>query len=324
VGALSIERISVSKLIINRGLPGSGKSTQTFRDVMENYEKVIRVNRDDLRKMLHNSVWLGNKTEGNVIRMRDAAIRAGLKSGQTVISDDTNLDPSVVKHLAKIAEFFGAEVEVRDFDVPLNICIDRNSKREGSAKVPDEAIRGMHKKWFKNGKFPENPLGTSAIKPVTFAKYVPDKSLSKAVIFDIDGTLASHDGVRSPYDYTKVSLDNPREAVIETVKNYLQLQKYVVIFLSGREDSCRKDTITWLEKHIELSGFEFYLDSYWELHMRQAGDKRQDRIVKGELFDEHIRNRFNVEVVYDDRDQVVDLWRTELGLNCFQVNYGAF
>lgn len=310
------------KFIINRGLPGSGKSTQTFRDVVADYENTVRVNRDDIRAMLHKSVWLGKSTENNVVLMRDAMLRSACKSGKSlVISDDTNLDPKVVKHLAKIAEFFGYGVEVRDFDTPLKVCIERDAQREGIAQVGEDVIRGMHKKWFKGGKFPENPLGK--IEAVTFEPYVPDLSLPDAVIFDIDGTLASHEGVRSPYDYTKVLLDLPREAVVNALKMYANAD-YAIIILSGRESSCREDTISWLNQHVRLDKYAEYNDLHWELHMRPTGDKRQDRIIKGELFDKYIRNNFNVHCVYDDRDSVVSLWRNELKLDCFQVNYGPF
>lgn len=310
------------KFIINRGLPGSGKSTLTKMEVASSYNDVVRVNRDDIRKMLHDSVWKGQETESVVVIMRDAMIRAAMKAKKPlVISDDTNLDPKVVKHLAKIAYFFGYEVEVRDFDLPLRVCLERDSKREGTEKVGHEVIYGMHKKYFKGGKFPENPL-KNQIEAVRFEPYVADLSLPKAVIFDIDGTLASHEGVRSPYDYTKVGLDNPRQAVINALANY-DRQGYVVIILSGREDSCRPDTIEWLYTNTSLGSLKEAWGS-WNLFMRSAGDKRQDRVIKGELFDKHIRNSFNVEAVFDDRDQVVALWRDELGLDCFQVNYGAF
>lgn len=310
------------KFIINRGLPGSGKSTQTKKEVAADYNNVVRVNRDDIRKMLHDSVWKGQETESVVVMMRDAMLRAAMKAKKPlVISDDTNLDPKVVKHLAKIADFFGYEVEVRDFDVPLRVCLERDSKREGIAKVGHEVIHGMHKKYFKGGQFPENPLGK--MEAVTFERYVPNVKLQKAVIFDIDGTLASHEGVRSPYDYTKVGLDAPRQAVINALENYA-LNDYAIIILSGREDSCRGDTLEWLGKYTCLNHINTYKVGSWNLFMRPAGDKRQDRVIKGELFNQHIRNNFNVEAVFDDRDQVVSLWRDELGLDCFQVNYGAF
>ena len=310
------------KLIINRGLPASGKSTLTKMEVAADYNNVVRVNRDDIRTMLHESVWKGQETESVVVMMRDAMLRAAMKAKKpVVISDDTNLDPKVVKQLAKIGEFFGYEVIVRDFDVPLKECIERDARRDGKSSVGEDVIRGMHKKYFKGGQFPENPLGK--IEVVQFEPYVADLSLPKAVIFDIDGTLASHEGVRSPYDYTKVGLDKPREAVVNAMENYA-LNDYVIIILSGREDSCRGDTLVWLGNNTCLGLMDRFKIGDWHLFMRKAGDKRQDRVIKGELFDKHIRYNFNVEAVFDDRDQVVSLWRDELKLDCFQVNYGSF
>lgn len=310
------------KFIINRGLPGSGKSTATKEQVTADYNNVVRVNRDDIRTMLHDGVWKGQETESVVMMMRDSMLRSAMKARKSlVISDDTNLDSSVVKHLAKIGEFFGYEVEVRDFDIPLKTCIERDALREGRARVGEDVIREMHKKYFKNGQFPENPLGK--IEAVTFEPYVSNPDLPDAVISDIDGTLASHDGVRSPYDYTKVLLDLPREAVVNALKMYANAG-YAIIILSGRESSCREDTISWLNQHVRLDKYAEYNDLHWELHMRPTGDKRQDRVIKGELFERYIRNNFNVHCVYDDRDSVVSLWRNELKLDCFQVNYGDF
>lgn len=314
----------MTKLIINRGLPGSGKSTQTFRDVVSDYEGTVRINRDDIRAMMHKSVWLGKRTESNVVLMRDAMIRAACKANKaTVISDDTNLSAEVVKHLASIGEFFGYEVEIRDFDTPLETCIERDAQREDKAKVGEAVIRKMHKDFFKQGKFPENPL-KNQVQAVKFEPYMPNLELPRAVIFDIDGTLASHKGIRSPYDYAKVLLDNPRPAVIQAMKIYA-LMDYSIIILSGRESSCKEDTLKWLKIYAPfLWELQERLGLHWELNMRSTGDKRQDRIVKGELFNRRVRNNFNVETVFDDRAQVVDLWRQEFKLDCFQVNYGDF
>ena len=51
---------------------------------------------------------------------------------------------------------------------------------------------------------------------------------------------------------------------------------------------------------------------------------RGDRVVKRELFDAHIRNQWNIVFALDDRDQVVDMYRQDLQLPVFQVNYGGF
>jgi len=57
--------------------------------------------------------------------------------------------------------------------------------------------------------------------------------------------------------------------------------------------------------------------------MRPTGDNRKDAIVKREIFDREIRDRYRILFVLDDRNQVVDMWR-ELGLTCLQVAPGDF
>lgn len=62
---------------------------------------------------------------------------------------------------------------------------------------------------------------------------------------------------------------------------------------------------------------------YHELLMRNKDDNRKDSIIKKELFDKHIRGRYDVMFVLDDRNQVVEMWRS-LGLKCLQVENGDF
>lgn len=58
--------------------------------------------------------------------------------------------------------------------------------------------------------------------------------------------------------------------------------------------------------------------------MRASEDYRKDAVIKKEIFKREIQNQFYVEFLLDDRNQVVDMWRKELQLACFQVNYGDF
>jgi hypothetical protein len=46
------------------------------------------------------------------------------------------------------------------------------------------------------------------------------------------------------------------------------------------------------------------------LYLRRTGDRRKDFVVKKEVYDRHIAGRYTVRVVFEDRDQVVRLWRT--------------
>ena len=48
------------------------------------------------------------------------------------------------------------------------------------------------------------------------------------------------------------------------------------------------------------------------------------KTIKKEIVDEHIKGKYFVKFVLDDRDQVVDMWRKEMGYACLQVNYGDF
>jgi len=80
-------------------------------------------------------------------------------------------------------------------------------------------------------------------------------------------------------------------------------------------DSSQPQTERWLAKHNV---------PYDMLIMRKHTDTRKDSIIKKEIFDEHIKGKYFVRFVLDDRNQVVDMWRQDLGLPCLQVYYGDF
>jgi hypothetical protein len=61
-----------------------------------------------------------------------------------------------------------------------------------------------------------------------------------------------------------------------------------------------------------------------EIFMRPEGNNEKDSVIKKRLFEQHIRGKYYVDFVLDDRDQVVKMWRHELGLPCLQVAEGNF
>ena len=135
-------------------------------------------------------------------------------------------------------------------------------------------------------------------------------------IFDIDGTLADHQGLRSPYDESKVSEDSPITPVW-AVLNCL-IKEYKIIFVSGRTTICEEATNYWLWKHLPNRSL-FYKP--YDLYMRQAGDNRKDSIVKKEIYDTKILPYYNIIGVFDDRLQVLNmLW--ENNIFTFSVNQG--
>jgi hypothetical protein len=129
-------------------------------------------------------------------------------------------------------------------------------------------------------------------------KYIPDTTKPKAIIVDVDGTIA-HMHNRGPFDWYKVGEDKFDEFVGGIVTD-LHNQGYIIIFLSGRDDSCYNETMMWLDCHFE---FPIY-----GLLMRGYKDYRKDNIVKKEIFFRDIAPFYNVHAVIDDRPQVVRMW----------------
>jgi predicted kinase len=304
------------KLLIFRGLPGSGKSTQAKSLVATDPESFIRVNRDDLRKMMHDGVYVKGSpinpgTEQSIINAELALVRRGLRAGLTVIDDNTNLPSRSVKQLVEIAETLGVPWEIVDFtDVPVNTCVDRDETRQ--ARVGEAVIYDLHSKFVKGKPYPL-PFEYNPKPEIRMDRYVPDITKPRAIIVDIDGTVALMNGKRTPHEYDKVSLDDPNWPVITVVQELSATHR--VLFTSGRKDSCWDDTADWLSTYFP------YID--YELLMRKHDDNRPDNVVKLEIFNQSIRDNFNVKMVFDDRDQVVKMWRG-LGLTCLQVAEGNF
>lgn len=299
----------MGSLTITRGLPASGKTTWA-----RGQAGLVRVNRDDLRGMMHggrvDDDALRGRAEKEVTQAHHAAIDALLLGGADVICDDTNLRARVVRELAELAAKHGASFTVRDFtDVPVEECVRRDALREGDGHVGEDAIRSMHQRYLAGRALPL-PLPVLDFASVV---YEPPPDAPRVVLVDIDGTVALIDD-RSPYDVTRVRFDLPNVPVIAAVRA-MHAAGHEIVFCSGRTDDCREDTAAWLEEHVAVP--------YTALFMRATGDQRRDSIVKQEIFDKEIRSRYHVVGVFDDRQQVVRMWRA-LGLTVFQVAEGNF
>lgn len=288
---------------ILKGLPASGKSTWSKKMLDEHPGMYKRINKDDLRAMLDNAYW-SKGNEAFVLKVRDWLIIEALKEGKHVLVDDTNLDP---KHEARIRELVSeyakeadrlVKVEVKEFDATVEECIERDAKRP--APVGEKVIRDIH---------------TRHIAPVGRMPFYSeqDKSLPKAIICDIDGTLALISG-RNPFDASKCERDLINEPVVNIARQYKALG-YIILLLSGRSVVHRVQTLNWLAVHQI---------PYDKLFMRYEGDMRKDSVIKKELYEKYIKGVYNIDFVLDDRNQVVDMWRKEAGLLCLQVYYGDF
>jgi len=298
-------------LLILRGVPGCGKSTFAHQWLKEG-ERRARVNRDDIRMQ-----FFGKETgvdENMVTQIEHNQVDMLLSAGYSVVVDDTNIRHAYIKAFVKIAAKHGVPVAVKQFDVDLKVAIGRNAIRasQGGRDVPTHVIEKMHKSLKSSGQFTRKLIEESWGVSEVAEPYIRPVGAEKVYLFDIDGTLAAMSD-RSPFEWHRVGEDDPRMQVILTAQAHAKAG-YKIIVMSGRDASCREETIKWLQ---------FYDIPFSELHMRAEGDMRKDNIVKQELFDEHIRFNYWVVAVYDDRDQVVDMWRA-MGVDCFQVAPGNF
>lgn len=222
----------------------------------------------------------------------------------SIIIDDTNFAKKHHDFWKNWAEKLCCEFEEKFFDTPLEECIIRDASRE--KPVGETVIRSMY----------NQNLRPSKIHTDDRFMLVQDVSLPRCIICDLDGTLALHNG-RNPFDASKIHTDK----VNFQVKNILYTYRYKpleteIIYISGRSEEAREATENWLKEHSAWFGNQ-------KLLMRPSKDFRSDSIIKQEIYEAYIKDKYFVEFVLDDRDSVVKTWR-DLGLLCLQVYYGDF
>jgi len=90
------------------------------------------------------------------------------------------------------------------------------------------------------------------------------------------------------------------------------VKEYVPIIVSGRTKSCMEKTKDWLEVYTDVPR-----DA--EVYMREEGDNRKDIVVKREIYEKYLKDRFNVAYILDDRPVVCRMWR-DLGIPVLQLD----
>ena len=306
-------------VLILRGLPASGKSTFARKLLDENKGSWKRLNKDELRAMLDNSNH-STTNEKFVERVRDMMLIEALREGKNVVIDDTNLSDRPVERIRQVVGKYAKDtkqeikIEIHNMDTPLDECLARDDVRE--KRVGRDVIMQMYNQHIakNNEKVQVNFKQKKTEIRNRGPHYQPqDDTLPPAIICDLDGTLAIiHD--RSPFDSVRCERDLLNEPIAEIIKNYAALGVNIIL-MSGREELARRPTMNWLT---------YNKIPYGSLYMRATGDNRKDAIIKKELFEAHVKGQYFVKFVLDDRNQVIDLWRLELGLPCLQVNYGDF
>lgn len=301
----------VLEVIATIGIPASGKSTWSINKAKYD-QSYVRVNRDDFRFMMKDAPMCDPKIEGIISKLVYASVDACLAKGLNVIVDQTHLKAEYIEALAEHVKY-KANFRVQLFDISLQKAIERDAVRE--KKVGEVVIRKMWKDYRSlvdgNARiFEDRPkLREHYVDPVT--NYIP--GLEEVILCDLDGTLAHMNGKRGPFEWDRTDIDDLDHIVAKSIKDHMTLG-HKIIFMSGRSEEGRVPTEQWLE---------FYGFKYHTLLMRKKLDNRKDNQIKAELYNEHIKGKYNVRHVYDDRQQVVDMWRS-LGIKVYQVEKGDF
>lgn len=298
---------NIIQVLVLRGMQASGKSTWAKKYVVEN-QNFKRISRDDFRHML-SSYTFNEENEKIVNRMVFSAIENLIETGYNLIVDQMNLSEKYLKKLKAniemIAHTFEKKVEfiVKEFPITISEAIERDKHRPNS--LGDKILK---RTWRTHELALKKML--NANKPV----YIERNDVPNCIICDIDGTLSdSHN--RRIFDEESCTGDY----VIKPVAKLLRMLKTnplwnangsQIIIFSGRKDSAKAETIKWLNSN---------LIPFDELHMRKHDDNRKDTLVKSDMFEAHIRNKYFCQFVIDDRHDVCQRW-IDMGLFVFNVN----
>ena len=126
----------MSKLMFTVGISGSGKSTFCEKFIKENPE-VIYLSSDFVRGVLGKDES-DQSVSAETFRFLETAVHYFLKQNKTVLVDATFTHKRSRENIIKIARFLGKKIVCYYFDVPLNVCMERNKGRK--REVPNHVI----------------------------------------------------------------------------------------------------------------------------------------------------------------------------------------
>lgn len=304
----------MTQLVCMRGYCASGKSTRA-REISKELGGVV-VNRDLIRLQLLGTYWTGrSEDEYRVTLSEESQVKALMEAGIPTVIDATHLAPTNLRRWARMATRYGWDFTVEDVKTPVDVCLERLRRRNlESDRFIEASVLFNQAKRYPIDRWPV--VEKREFNPTPVER---DWSLPKAVIFDIDSTLAEKSD-RSPYDYSRVYEDTVYEDA--AYLNWLfRGDRFKILIVSGRDDTCRYATKQWIEDN-DLGYDELFMRDT-ERDVDENGGKLPDFEVKYRLFDEHIRGKYRVEYVIDDRRQVVDLWR-KIGLTVLDIRGNEF
>ena len=303
---------TIKKLILTRGIPGSGKSSWAKAWVAEDPEHRLRLNWDDMRNML-GPYWVPSRENINKTMLWCAVNAASLcDKPYDMVIDNMNLNPKGWKEYEEWIKTYNAshhavktnvqyELEFKDFFISVDECIRRDAMRPHP--IGEKTIKDI---WRRYKHF----IQTSEVEKYVNNLIKEDESKPWCVVVDMDSTLCFNTTKRPWFGEGSTEAminDTPNLGVIRIVEN----QNFPIIVCTGRNKAQREVTEKWLNKY-NIYPKEFY--------MRENGDYRKGVEVKEELI-KQILDKYNIAAVFEDCESIVQRFR-EMGLTVLQPNKG--
>ena len=146
----------MAKVILCRGIQGSGKTTWAKQWVLEDSEHRVRFNNDDIRNML-GKYWVPSR-EGLVKNLKDTFLWSSMSHGFDIVIDNMNLNPKELEYYNKVLDTWNNpkgivfdsvrpkyDIEIKNFFTPLEDCIERDSKRPNP--IGEKVIRDTYERY---------------------------------------------------------------------------------------------------------------------------------------------------------------------------------
>lgn len=138
----------MAKIILCRGIQGSGKTTWAKQWVLEDPEHRVRFNNDDIRNML-GKYWVTSR-EHLVSDIKKDFMVSAMEFGYDIVVDNMNFNPKEIEYYENLVDstlgYMNCySIEYKDFFIPLEVCIERDSKRENP--IGEEVIRKTYERY---------------------------------------------------------------------------------------------------------------------------------------------------------------------------------
>lgn len=138
----------MAKIVLCRGIQGSGKTTWAKQWVLEDPEHRVRFNNDDIRNML-GKYWVSSR-EHLVSDIKKDFMVSAMEFGYDIVVDNMNFNPKEIEYYENLVDstlgYMNCySLEYKDFFIPLEVCIERDSKRENP--IGEEVIRKTYERY---------------------------------------------------------------------------------------------------------------------------------------------------------------------------------